>query len=395
MVRELDATNAVKTAGWASTQDFVTSVAGGTKAPGPRRSTGRPRPQPLLAPVGEAMADGWLSAAKAHVIHRAVENLPGNPEVRARGVQALLAKPRPRRHRAPQGRPTGSPRSWTPTGRTAETRKPWTGSNSRPPRPVPDHHRRPRRRRLDPRTLLHRGRRPDQDHPDVAGRTQTQHPTGLRPHHLRGPRLRSRRPRPTRPRHPDARRTRRGLPPTPDRRPPPRIPRRHPPTHPDDDPPGPPNLDRVRDHRDRGTALRQHHPADLLRRRRHPHHPWHHTEVLDVGRNQRLVTAAIWKALVARDRHCRFPDCTRPPLMCHAHHLQHWVDGGATSLANMILLCGHHHRLIHAGPWHIHTTGPAEFDFEPPPGTRRARTHRSTTTGRTDACSSSAALGLV
>ncbi len=42
------------------------------------------------------------------------------------------------------------------------------------------------------------------------------------------------------------------------------------------------------------------------------------SEVLDVGRAQRLVTTAIWKALVARDQHCRFPHCTRPPVMCHA-----------------------------------------------------------------------------
>jgi hypothetical protein len=96
-------------------------------------------------------------------------------------------------------------------------------------------------------------------------------------------------------------------------------------------------------------------------------------EVLDVGRQQRLVTAAIWKALVVRDRHCRFPGCTRPPLMCHAHHLQHWIDGGPTSLANMILLCGHHHRLIHAGPWPIHCSAPGRFAFEPPTRTRRGQ----------------------
>ena len=35
MVRELDATGAVKSAGWASTQDYVTSVAGGHKGTGP------------------------------------------------------------------------------------------------------------------------------------------------------------------------------------------------------------------------------------------------------------------------------------------------------------------------------------------------------------------------
>ncbi len=35
-------------------------------------------------------------------------------------------------------------------------------------------------------------------------------------------------------------------------------------------------------------------------------------EVLDVGRTQRLVTNGIWKALVLRDAHCRFPGCRRP-----------------------------------------------------------------------------------
>jgi hypothetical protein len=58
--------------------------------------------------------------------------------------------------------------------------------------------------------------------------------------------------------------------------------------------------------------------------------------------------------------------------MCHAHHIQHWIDGGPTSLENLILLCGHHHRLVHAGPWRIRRTGPATFEFDPPPGARRA-----------------------
>jgi hypothetical protein len=41
-------------------------------------------------------------------------------------------------------------------------------------------------------------------------------------------------------------------------------------------------------------------------------------EVFDVGRTRRLVTVAIWIALVLRDRHCAFPGCDRPPVMCHA-----------------------------------------------------------------------------
>jgi len=76
-------------------------------------------------------------------------------------------------------------------------------------------------------------------------------------------------------------------------------------------------------------------------------------EVLDVGRTQRLVTTAIWKALVLRDQHCRFPGCRRMPLACDAHHLKHWADGGDTSLDNLVLLCRAHHTLLHATPWEV------------------------------------------
>ena len=93
-----------------------------------------------------------------------------------------------------------------------------------------------------------------------------------------------------------------------------------------------------------------------------------HSEVLDVGRTRRLVTPAQWTALILRDRHCTFPTCTRPPVMCHAHHLTHWADGGDTSLDNLALLCGRHHRVIHHTPWQIrlnpHDRQP---EFLPPP----------------------------
>jgi len=92
--------------------------------------------------------------------------------------------------------------------------------------------------------------------------------------------------------------------------------------------------------------------------------------VLDVGRSYRLVTAPIWTALVVRDRHCAFPGCRRPPIMCHAHHIVPWARGGATKLANLVLLCGHHHRTIHETPWQVRLdreSGRPEFC---PPGAR-------------------------
>jgi hypothetical protein len=94
-------------------------------------------------------------------------------------------------------------------------------------------------------------------------------------------------------------------------------------------------------------------------------------EVLDVGRTHRLVTPALWRALVCRDQHCTFPGCTRPPVMCHAHHITHWADDGGTCLANLVLLCGHHHRTIHHTPWQVRlnpTDGRPEFLPPPKPG---------------------------
>lgn len=70
------------------------------------------------------------------------------------------------------------------------------------------------------------------------------------------------------------------------------------------------------------------------------------SEVLDMGREVRLVTGQLRQALVIRDRGCVFPGCDRPPADCEAHHIVPWVQGGATSQDNLALLCPHHHRLV-------------------------------------------------
>jgi hypothetical protein len=96
-------------------------------------------------------------------------------------------------------------------------------------------------------------------------------------------------------------------------------------------------------------------------------------EVLDVGRTNRLVTAAIWKALVARDRHCRFPGCRRQPIACDAHHLRHWADGGVTALDNLVLLCRAHHTVIHTSAWQVRLSSHDRHpEFKPPPRGRLA-----------------------
>ena len=73
------------------------------------------------------------------------------------------------------------------------------------------------------------------------------------------------------------------------------------------------------------------------------------SQPLDIGRSSRTVPEPMRRAVIARDRHCRFPGCRRPARWCDAHHIVHWTDDGPTRVDNLILLCRHHHTLIHRG----------------------------------------------
>jgi hypothetical protein len=71
------------------------------------------------------------------------------------------------------------------------------------------------------------------------------------------------------------------------------------------------------------------------------------SEPLDVGRRTPVVPPGMRRAVIVRDRHCRFPGCDRPHTWCDAHHVIHWADGGPTALANLVLLCRRHHGMVH------------------------------------------------
>ena len=74
---------------------------------------------------------------------------------------------------------------------------------------------------------------------------------------------------------------------------------------------------------------------------------------LSVGRRRRSVPPALRRLLEARDAStCCFPGCDRGRHL-QAHHRHHWADGGQTSLDNLVLLCFHHHRLVHEGGYTI------------------------------------------
>jgi hypothetical protein len=88
--------------------------------------------------------------------------------------------------------------------------------------------------------------------------------------------------------------------------------------------------------------------------------------ILDVGRKTRTIPPALRRALDVRDRGCRFPGCGS--RFTDAHHVIHWADGGETSLSNCVLVCHHHHRLVHEEGWHVQWWGTGRPAFVHPRG---------------------------
>lgn len=88
---------------------------------------------------------------------------------------------------------------------------------------------------------------------------------------------------------------------------------------------------------------------------------------LDVGRRTRSIPPAIRRALKSRDRGCRFPGCTQHRFV-DAHHIEHWAHGGATKLDNLVLLCRHHHRLLHEGGYQLVRRPHGDVIFRRPDG---------------------------
>jgi hypothetical protein len=89
-------------------------------------------------------------------------------------------------------------------------------------------------------------------------------------------------------------------------------------------------------------------------------------EPLELGRTTRVISATQRRALAVRDGGCVFPGCARPLAWCDAHHLRHWLHGGPTDLANLVLLCRTHHRAVHEGGWRLHRHPDGDLAATPP-----------------------------
>lgn len=83
---------------------------------------------------------------------------------------------------------------------------------------------------------------------------------------------------------------------------------------------------------------------------------------LDLGRRRRRPTDRQLRCLVRRDGGCTVPGCGRTRFL-HAHHVVFWSRGGETSMDNLLLLCGQHHRALHDQVFSIESLGRQTFRF--------------------------------
>jgi len=88
--------------------------------------------------------------------------------------------------------------------------------------------------------------------------------------------------------------------------------------------------------------------------------------LLEVGARTRTIPPAIRRALHHRDRGCRFPGCGA--RFGQGHHIQHWANGGPTTLSNLALLCCRHHRAVHEEGFQVERQPDGELRFRRPNG---------------------------
>jgi Domain of unknown function (DUF222) len=86
------------------------------------------------------------------------------------------------------------------------------------------------------------------------------------------------------------------------------------------------------------------------------------------GRTRRYPSEAQRREIIRRDRHCRFPGCTNATFV-NPHHIIWWnAQHGTTDLPNLVLLCEHHHHLIHSKQWTVSGDANDKLMFAGPSG---------------------------
>jgi hypothetical protein len=85
------------------------------------------------------------------------------------------------------------------------------------------------------------------------------------------------------------------------------------------------------------------------------------------GRARRWATPTQRREVLRRDRHCRFPGCVNA-MFTNVHHVTLWSAGGTTDIDNLVMLCEHHHHLVHSSGWSVSGNANDELRFVGPNG---------------------------
>ncbi len=81
-----------------------------------------------------------------------------------------------------------------------------------------------------------------------------------------------------------------------------------------------------------------------------------HGQLLDYGRSTYRPPANLRDHVVARDRTCRMPGCSRAACRCDIDHVTSYERGGTTCAENAHALCCRHHHLKHDAGWTVTRT---------------------------------------
>jgi hypothetical protein len=88
--------------------------------------------------------------------------------------------------------------------------------------------------------------------------------------------------------------------------------------------------------------------------------------LLAISAGTRTIPPALRRALQHRDQGCRFPGCGA--RFGQGHHIQHWAQGGPTTLANLAILCHRHHRAVHEAGYQVERRPDGDLEFRHPGG---------------------------
>jgi hypothetical protein len=95
-----------------------------------------------------------------------------------------------------------------------------------------------------------------------------------------------------------------------------------------------------------------------------------HVDAPRPPRAKQTIPPARRRTTLRRDQHrCRVPGCCNATFL-DVHHVTARADGGGNDIANLIVLCGAHHRAVHRGELVIEGTAADDVRFRHADGSR-------------------------